>query len=104
MSSKSELRQIVLDIIFGKENVFLDPWQFGHLTAGVAEVLYRRAGFADSAMASLSQPERKLEEDDWLLVQEIFWDLIFKRVITIGSDKANPEFPHFRLHSSSVNR
>ena len=39
-------------------------------------------------------------EGDKLLVQEIFWDLIYQRVLTLGIDLANREFPFFRLHSN----
>ncbi len=37
---------------------------------------------------------------DKLLAQEIFWDLIYQRVLTLGIDVANREFPFFRLHSN----
>jgi hypothetical protein len=38
-------------------------------------------------------------EGDKLLVQEVFWDLIYQRVLTLGIDLANREFPFFRPHS-----
>ena len=102
MNRKSELRKIVLDIILGKEQVVLEPSQFGHLTSGVAEVLYRGSRSADSSAHALSEPEHKLDDEDWLLVQEIFWDLITEQIITIGLDSANPVWPWFRLHSEAV--
>ena len=38
-------------------------------------------------------------EGDKMLVQEVFWDLIYQRVLAVGIDLANREFPFFRLHS-----
>ncbi len=96
------MKQIVLDILFDREKVYLDPCQFGHLTAGVAEVLYRRENPTSRGMALV--PERTLEENDWLFVQEIFWDLVGERIITIGMDSANAQYPWFRLHSEATER
>ena len=97
---KAELREVVLDIILGKETVTRDRWQVAHLTSGVAEVLSRRgSGEVFTAEAALDEP--RLEESDWQLVQEIFWDLICERVITPGFDSANGELPFFRLHSEA---
>jgi hypothetical protein len=96
---KSELREIVLAIIFGKENVAYDPFQFAHLTLGVSEVLRRRAGGTSSASI---YSEQRLNDADTMLVQEIFWDLIVERVITIGGDAANAQLPWYRLHSDAI--
>jgi len=101
MNRKDELRGVVLDIISEREHVTYDPWQFGQLTAGVAEVLFKRCNSPDSGSPSVFQPERRLVEEDWLLVQEIFWDLVFERVITIGLNSSNPEYPWYRLHSEA---
>jgi hypothetical protein len=102
MNRKIELREIVLDIIFGRESVTFDPWQFGNLTLGVAQILYRRSVPAGSISSYNQEPERHLEEDDWLIVSEIFWDLIVERVITVGLDSSNPKLPWYRLHSEAV--
>ena len=99
---KAELRAVVLDILLGKEPVAFDTWQFGHLTANVAEVLWRRHNSGDTHSGSMFQPERRLEEEDWELVQEIFWDLVCERILTPGKDHANPLFPWFRLHSEAA--
>jgi|SRR5579883_2528904 len=101
MNRKSELRKIVVDIIFGRESVFFESFQFGHLTAGVAEVLHQKTGADTARIFSIGHDEQRLSEEDWLLVQEIFWDLVFERVINTGSNKDNPAFPWFRLHSDA---
>lgn len=97
---KNELRSIVLDIVFEREKVSFEPSQFGHLTAGVAEILERQAGDRTFS-GSVFTPQVRLDPQDEMLVQEIFWDLIVERVLTIGNDSANPLFPWFRLHSDA---
>jgi len=39
---KKLLREVVLDIIFGREAVKYNPSQFAHLAVGVAEILNKR--------------------------------------------------------------
>ncbi len=98
---KAELRKIILGIILGNEPVTYDPTQFGHLTAGVAEVLSRqRSGQGYSS--SVFQPEQRLNEDDWQIVQEIFWDLVCERAISQGLNSSNPNFPWFRVHPEAA--
>ena len=97
---KSELRSIVLDIVFKRAGVTYAPSQFGHLTAGVAEVLSRNET-QQPYSASVFQPEARLSEPDWLLVQEVFWDLVSERVLTPGMNSANSDFPWFRIHSQA---
>ena len=98
---KEELRNIVLDIVFGREKVFYGATQFGHLTAGVAEVLGRRHGDKQSSESVFPRQER-LEYNDLMIVQEIFWDLVVERVLTIGMNSDNAEYPWFRLHSEAT--
>jgi hypothetical protein len=94
MNRKAELREIVLDIVFKREHVTYDPYQFEHLALGVAEILNNRA-----SRPARFQGESQLNESDWLLINEIFWDLIVERVITLGFDRSNSEYPFFRLSS-----
>ena len=62
-TSKADLRNVILDIVFGRETV---------------------------------------READWLLVNEIFWDLVAERVLTPGMNSSNLKFPWFRLHSEAA--
>jgi len=41
--------------------------------------------------------QRRLNPNDELNVSQIIWDLIVDRVLTMGSDRANPEWPWLRL-------
>lgn len=99
---KLELKNIMLDIIYRREATTYCPDQEGNLLHGVAEVLKRRAGKSNESENLTIYPQSpELDEDDKLLCQEVFWDLIIDRVITPGSDGANLELPFFRRHSEA---
>src|ERR1700730_4144580 len=85
---KQELRKIVIDIVFGREKVNYDPSQFSHLAIGVAEVLQRRVS-AGGGAAAVFPHQTLLQHEDQLLVQEIFWDLVVEKIITIGKNPSN---------------
>ena len=97
---KQELREIMIDIISGKEKVRYTPNQQAHLLIGVAEVLIRRGEPPNTSRSFHSGNDPELHADDELLAMEIFWDLIIDRIITPGMDKVNP-LPHFRIHSEA---
>jgi hypothetical protein len=97
---KEELRKIVLDILFRRENIGYEPSQFNHLAVGVAEVLSNRLISVSSSTRPFPHDAR-LDSNDDLLVREIFWDLVIEKVITIGLNSPNPDFPWFRLHSEA---
>lgn len=100
---KIELRKIVLDIVFKRESVTYGPSQLNNLNLGVAEVLNRGAR-AGGSYASVFQPESRLDAGDAMLVMEIFWDLVVEKILTIGLNSDNPNFPWFRLHSEAKNK
>ena len=91
-----ELRSVVLDILSKRENVSYDPSQFQHLIIGVAQVLERREGPGQRGLLS-SDPQ--LSHNDRELVREIFWDLFLQRIITLGLNDSNREFPFFKVSS-----
>jgi hypothetical protein len=93
---KSELRQIVVDVIFGKEKTSAKSDAYNYLPIAVTEVLDRRAG-----LTNVKLYENRLSETDQLLVEEIYWDLIIERVITPTMVHANVEYPYYRLHSDA---
>lgn len=95
---KQLIKDIVLDIICGREPVEYDPFQFGHLSLGVVEVLIRRKIDAPAGyMPYEVSPE--IADPDADIVREVFWDLVVEKVITIGLNPANPGLPWFKLHS-----
>jgi hypothetical protein len=82
---KQFIQKIVIDILWGRKDIRnYPPRQLGQLEAGVYEVV----GDEDAHV-----------EGDKLLVQEVFWDLVYQRVLTLGTDLLNREYPFFRLHS-----
>jgi hypothetical protein len=95
--TKSEIREIMLDIIARHEPVKYEPDQCEHLFIGVAQVAERRAGKTEG----LDDP--RLNHDDAILALEVFWDLILDRIITPGTDDINP-LPFFRVHSEAGDR
>jgi hypothetical protein len=97
--TKSEIREIVLDILFGRERTEFGASQFGNLALGVAEVIARRDAITQNRMSDGRSLE--LSNSDKMIMHEVFWDLFIDRVITIGLDCNNREFPWFRLHSEA---
>lgn len=91
--SYEELRTVVLDVILGREQARQTPDQFGHLIEGVEDVLDRREG------RPVDPHGRRvgLSANDSNLVREVFWDLFLQRIITLGIDNSNREFPFFSL-------
>lgn len=95
---KLQLRQIVLDIVTGKEKVTYGATQFSNLLTGVAEVLGKQSGKGRDHGAIFG-PEAKLDSEDADIVREIFWDLVVEKILTIGFNASNPNFPWFKVHS-----
>jgi hypothetical protein len=94
--SYEEIRSVVLDIIAKREKVRYEPSQFANLVAGVAEVFERRDGGPNQGHFSR---DPHLSPNDNELVREIFWDLFLQRIVTLGCDNANRDFPWFKVSS-----
>jgi len=92
--SYEELRTVVVDLVLRRETVRYEVNQFRHLTAGVAEVLARRAGTLQQARG---YGEPHLSSNDAELVRDIFWDLFRQGFITLGLNDSNDAWPFFRL-------
>lgn len=86
-----EIRDVVVDILLGRERTQYDPSQFEHLKLGVNEVFGRRAGQTGHA----SQLPRNPRDEE--LVRDVFWDLFRQGAITLGMNNSNPNWPFFRL-------
>jgi hypothetical protein len=100
---KQLLREIILDILAGRERTTFPPSQIGNLLSGVAEVLNRRQ-LKENSSLSMFPAQSELAYDDKLLAQEICWDLMVERVITPGMDFPNSELPYIRVHSEAVGK
>jgi len=93
--SYEEIRNVVIDIVAGREKVAYEPSQYQHLLLGVAEVFQRREGSASSP--SMFGRDAQLAPNDRELFREVFWDLFRQSVITLGANDSNREFPFFSL-------
>lgn len=93
--SYEEIREVVIDILLGKENVPYEPSQFVHLCAGVNEVFARRDGSGSTgSYIGTSVPGHPQDAE---LVRDVFWDLFRQGAITLGLNNSNPNWPFFRL-------
>jgi hypothetical protein len=90
---KTTLRQIVLDIIFNPKKVNLQerPKNLKTLRYYMAQHLGQKDGLGND---KLNPPTKEI-------VEEIFWDLVVEREITIGSDTSVDSINDFRPHSQA---
>ena len=95
--SYEEIRNIVIDIVTGREKVAYSPDQYSHLLTGAAEVFQRREG--TTFAPSLLHNEPRLSGNDAELAREVFWDLFRQGIITLGLNDSNREFPFFKVSS-----
>jgi hypothetical protein len=100
MNTKAKLRESVLRVIFKpNSNHPYDVFQLTHLFSHVA--LDLKGGDTQKLKLGL-EAAPDLDEDDKMLVREIFWDLFIEKVITIGKDALNERMPFYRLHTDAV--
>ena len=90
-----EIRNVVIDIIAGRENVKYPANQYAYLMSGIAEVFYRRE--ARTPAPSILYPEPHLSGNDAELAREVFWDLFRQAIITLGANESKPNFPSFSV-------
>lgn len=90
--SYEEIRQVVVDILIGKEAASYEVNQFVNLQTGVAEVFLRR-----SAQQLGGRPPPRPGPHDAELIRDVFWDLFRQGAITLGWNDSNPTWPFFRL-------
>jgi len=95
---KQIIRDIVLDIISGREKLQSPPNQLPHLEVNVVEVMIRRK-IEPSGGQVPYDVRQKLSNEDADIVREVFWDLVIEKIITVGFNSSNPDFPWFKLHS-----
>lgn len=87
--SYEEIRSVALDILSGRENVRLENSHYDGLKYAIAKVFDRREGRHSENF--------RLDNRDNDIFLELFWDLFRQGIITLGSNDANREFPHFRV-------
>src|SRR5215472_3389656 len=95
MSTYEEVRDAMVDILSGREQVTRLPQHWVDLQNETALALDRRAGRPLPDQHGLSLV--RLSADDAELVRDAFWDLFRQGFITLGLDDSNPQWPFFRL-------
>ena len=91
--SYEELRDVILDLLSGREKSGYGLNQYEHLATGVAEV-FKRRGDGQQA-TTYGNPQLDVEEKE--LTREIFWDLFRQGIITLGCNDSNQNYPFFRV-------
>lgn len=90
-ATKSEIKTIALDILFSPN----PPHQKVGLDMAIAAALAVENGLPRY------EPDGHLFGENWLMFNEVFWELIVDKIITPGLDPCNPDLPWFRLHSQA---
>lgn len=86
-----EIRDVVVDILLGRERTMYGADQFTSLAHGVHEVFARRSGDTRHP----TQVTQNAQDEE--LVRDVFWDLFRQGAITLGMNNANPGWPFFRI-------
>ncbi len=89
----STIRKLVIEVL--KNGVS----QYGDIRSGVANKLtdYGYSQETTSFLMSYSRSYKELSKDDEDKVNQVVWDLIIERILTIGLDGTNNEWPFLRL-------
>lgn len=93
--SYEEIRNVMIDILLGREKVNYGASQYQGLLISVAEVLQRREGTTQAPSRLHSEPRPSVNDAE--LIREAFWDLFRQGVITLGLNDSNREFPFFKV-------
>lgn len=93
--SFDEIRNLILEYL--KKNA---ETQYSSICNGVAQIAVNR-GIAPNPQpnTAIQGATYSLDDHDSELVREIIWDLIIERILTIGVDSTNPNWPFLKLTS-----
>ena len=91
--SYEEIRDIILDLLSGREKAGYELNQYEHLAIGVEEVFKRRGD--DQQATAYGNPQLDVQEKE--LTRDIFWDLFRQGIITLGYNDSNQKYPFFRI-------
>src|SRR5436190_5437765 len=96
--SYEEIRAVFLDLLAGREPTeYYDLQQYGYVSKNIAIVFQKRESpdLHKEWRARGDWPE--LSEPDLSLVSEVFWNLFLERIITLGINSGNSQYPFFRV-------
>jgi hypothetical protein len=90
-TSKPEIKTIALGILFGPD----PPCQIVNLDKAIASALAAKSGLLRY------EPDGQLFGENWLMFNEVFWELIVDKIITPGMTSVHTDLPWFHLHSQA---
>jgi hypothetical protein len=90
-TTKAEIRAIALSILVSPN----PPCQKVNLNMAIASALAAKCGL------QRYEPDGKLFGENWIMFNEVFWELIVDKIITPGMDSVRADLPWFRLHSQA---
>ena len=89
-----EMRRIILGHVLSGE---CPPNQYATIIDSVAKYLVDHGHCKQTTRYAFSKEYLDISDEDANMVNEIVWDLIIERVLAIGLNKANPNWPFLRL-------
>ncbi len=92
--SYEEIRQLVLDLLSGREGAYAGA-QYDSLKGAVSRAFEEREGRPPQTSVGGYLPS--LSRNDSNLLLEVFWGMVREGIITLGADDSNRQFPFFRL-------
>lgn len=94
-----EMKRIVINTI--KNNQFN---QYADIERQVVEYMINNGYVKETNSFSMSHSQgyQDPSENDSNLIREIVWDLIIERVLSIGMNKSNPNWPFLRITKSGI--
>jgi hypothetical protein len=87
-----EIRNVVIDILAGRGNVGIQPYQYRQLLEAVVLAFQNRGERSTSDWDGI-----QLSISDQDMVREVFWDLFRQNIITLGAKRGEPDFPWFAV-------
>jgi hypothetical protein len=90
-TTKAEIRAIALSVLFSPN----PPHEKVGLDMAIASVLAAKSGL------QRYEPDGHLFGENWLMFNEVFWELIVDKIITPGVGSVHTDLPWFRLHSQA---
>ena len=91
--SYEEIRDVILDLLSGREKPQDELSQYESLARSVAEVFQRRENIQQANRHSSPM----LTVQDKELTRDVFWDLFRQGIITLGLNDSNQKYPFFRI-------
>jgi len=98
---KVTARRLVLKFLASQKPPFRG--QVGHIESGVGKLLAKETGrWQEGRSSDGKEFLRSGDLGDYSMINEVVWDLIVQRVLTLGLNDSNPKWPFLRLTEYGV--